>query len=102
MLESGQLGRQHASYQITGIGVGVIILARVCSTANLLNSSTVAPPLRLSNTTTIPVQIKESNRSVLISSDSVSANHLLKFTVIRLTSRLRKCLFLLTSRTSIS
>ena len=50
---------------MTGIGVGVIILARVCSTANLLNSSTVAPPLRLSNTTTIPVQIKESNRSVM-------------------------------------
>lgn len=58
-------GKQRASYQMTGIGVGVIILARVCSTANLLNSSTVAPPLRLSNTTTIPVQIKESNRSVM-------------------------------------
>lgn len=44
-----------------GMGLGVIILARVCSTVNLLNSSTVAPPLRLSNTTTIPVDRDTGN-----------------------------------------
>ena len=50
---------------MTGMGPGLMILALVCSTANLLNSSTVAPPLLLSNTTTIPRIMKNTRKNII-------------------------------------
>ena len=50
---------------MTGMGPGLMILALVCSTANRLNSSTVAPPLRLSNTTTIPKYNEKYNEKYI-------------------------------------
>jgi hypothetical protein len=69
-----------------------MILALVCSTANRLNSSTVAPPLRLSSETIIPrkvvITIRVKTRLIERKNDSCSQSFRVRIRV-RLRARIR-------------